>query len=130
MISNFLSAEDRNNFVKIKIPAPPSLFDPTLVFCFGLCLCGLIAVARQGEWLGVVVLGLILLANILLSVSKFCFGLKIRRHYKNIKIIHRIFDTPAMTEKNGYIEFLFISPSENILQEIEKTSEAFMSLQK
>lgn len=119
MITNFLRPEERKNIIKIKIPEPPPYLDKTLVFCFLLCLCALIAVLRQGEILASLILLMILTANVLISLARFTLARKVRKHYKNLKIIHEIYNTPTMVEKEDYVEFIFITPSENLIREIQ-----------
>ena len=120
MITNFLNPEERKNIIKVKIPQPPPYIDKTLAFCFLLCLCALVSVVRQGEIAASIIFGMILFANSLIIAGKFSFSRKIRKHYNNIKAVHKIFDTPTMIEHKDFVEFTFITPSENLTKEIEK----------
>lgn len=121
MITNFLPPEERKNIIKLQIPKPLPYFEPTMIFCFFLCLCSFIAVLRESEYIASLILGLLLAANILMQAARIHLSRRLRNHYNNIKLVHRIFETPVMTTTENTIEFTFISPSEVIMNQIEET---------
>lgn len=121
MITNFLSPEERKNIIKFQIPKPLSYFDPTMVFCFFLCLCSLVAVLREGEYIASLILGLILASNIFLQLARIQLSRKLRNHYKNIVLVQRIYQTPVMTKNGNTVEFTFISPPEEVMKQIQET---------